>query len=125
MLLEVISAEYLEEYRISCVFNDGYTATVDLGATIFNDHRPIFAPLRQQAYFKSFTIRWNTICWDNEADFAPEFLYDLARQQERAVASSVEPQGAAYQQMAQDEERESLALEWAEATIGDVGNETG
>ena len=30
---------------------------------------------------------------------------------------------AAYQQMAQDEERESLALEWAEATIGDVGDE--
>ncbi len=32
---------------------------------------------------------------------------------------------AAYQQMAQDEERESLALEWAEATIGDVGDEAG
>ena len=31
---------------------------------------------------------------------------------------------AAYQQMAQEEERESLALEWAEATAGDVGNET-
>ena len=30
---------------------------------------------------------------------------------------------AAYQQMAQDEERESLALEWAEATIGGVGDE--
>ena len=30
---------------------------------------------------------------------------------------------AAYQQMAQDEERESLALEWAEATVGDVGDE--
>jgi hypothetical protein len=30
---------------------------------------------------------------------------------------------AAYQQMAQDEERESLALEWAEATIGDMDNE--
>ncbi len=30
---------------------------------------------------------------------------------------------AAYQQMAQDEEREALALEWAEATIGDVGDE--
>jgi len=29
---------------------------------------------------------------------------------------------AAYQQMAQDEERESVALEWAEATVGDVGN---
>jgi predicted CopG family antitoxin len=31
---------------------------------------------------------------------------------------------AAYQQMAQDEEREAEALEWAEALVGDVGNET-
>ena len=31
---------------------------------------------------------------------------------------------AAYKQMAQDEEREAEALEWAEATIGDVSDET-
>ena len=31
---------------------------------------------------------------------------------------------AAYQQMAQDEERELEALEWAEATVGDVADET-
>lgn len=91
MLLEVISAEYLKEYKLSCVFNDGYTATVDLEAAIFNDHRPIFAPLKQQACFKTFTICWNTICWDNEADFAPEFLYELAEQQRQAAALSVEP----------------------------------
>mgnify|MGYP001077811266 CR=1 FL=1 len=30
---------------------------------------------------------------------------------------------AAYTQMAQDEEREAEALEWAEATVGDVGDE--
>jgi hypothetical protein len=30
---------------------------------------------------------------------------------------------AAYKQMASDEERESEALEWAEATIGDSSNE--
>jgi len=29
---------------------------------------------------------------------------------------------AAYKQMAQDESRESEALEWSEGTIGDVGN---
>ena len=29
-----------------------------------------------------------------------------------------------YQRMGQDEERESEALEWAEATIGDVANES-
>ena len=30
---------------------------------------------------------------------------------------------AAYRQMAQDEQCESEALEWAEATIGDVSDE--
>lgn len=30
----------------------------------------------------------------------------------------------AYRQMAEDEERETEALEWAEATVGDVANET-
>ncbi len=29
----------------------------------------------------------------------------------------------AYQQMAQDEAREAEALDWAEATVGDVGDE--
>ena len=29
----------------------------------------------------------------------------------------------AYKQMAQDEEREAEALEWAEATVGDVSDE--
>jgi len=31
---------------------------------------------------------------------------------------------AAYQEMAQDEEREAEALEWADAMIGDVADET-
>ena len=30
---------------------------------------------------------------------------------------------AAHKQMAQDEEREAEALEWAEATVGDVSDE--
>lgn len=30
---------------------------------------------------------------------------------------------AAYAEMAQDEEREAAALEWAEATVGDTGDE--
>jgi predicted CopG family antitoxin len=31
---------------------------------------------------------------------------------------------AAYAEMALDEEREQVAMEWAEATMGDVGDET-
>lgn len=46
------------------------------------------------------------------------FIEDLVRP--HVVAQDLE---AAYQQMAQDEEREAEALEWAEATVGDVSDE--
>jgi len=79
MLLEVVEAEHLEAYKIALVFNTGDSGTVDLETTVFNDHRAIFEPLKQLSYFKTFTLCWNTICWDNDADFAPEFLRELAR----------------------------------------------
>jgi predicted CopG family antitoxin len=46
------------------------------------------------------------------------FIEDLVRP--HVVYRDLE---AAYRQMAQDEEREAEALEWAEATVGDVGDE--
>lgn len=78
MLLEVISARYIDGYKIFLEFNDGCKAIVDLEKTILNEKRKIFLPLRDKEYFKDFSIKFNTICWKNEADFAPEFLHDLA-----------------------------------------------
>jgi hypothetical protein len=46
------------------------------------------------------------------------FIEDLVRP--HVIYQELE---AAYKQMAQDEEREAEALEWAEATIGDVSDE--
>ncbi|MEI6523679.1 MAG: DUF2442 domain-containing protein [Bacteroidia bacterium] len=77
MLLNVIKADYISEYKVSLVFNDGTEKCVDLEQTILNDHRKIFEPLRDINYFKNFKINFNTITWENEADFAPEYLYDL------------------------------------------------
>jgi predicted CopG family antitoxin len=45
------------------------------------------------------------------------FIEDLVRP--HVIAQDLE---AAYEQMAQDAEREAEALQWAEATVGDVGN---
>jgi len=41
----------------------------------------IFEALRDPAYFRSFSFQaqFGTIEWDNGADFAPEFLYEMAR----------------------------------------------
>lgn len=29
--------------------------------------------------FKRFTINFNTVVWENEADFAPEYLYEISK----------------------------------------------
>lgn len=89
MLLEVNSAKYLEAYTVFLTFNNGFEAPADLRDTIFHDSRMIFHPLRQPSYFKQFMIKYNSMCWDNEADFAPEFLYDLAHQQAHQNISDV------------------------------------
>ena len=39
----------------------------------------IFQPLKEINYFKTFLIKFNTIEWDNGADFAPEYLYQIGK----------------------------------------------
>lgn len=82
MILNVKNAEYKVGYKVFLTFNNGESILTDLEDTIFSDTRRIFQPLRNPDYFKSFKIRLNTITWDNEADFAPEFLLELGKQQE-------------------------------------------
>ncbi len=77
MILTVTKAKYLDGYKIELLFNTGETKIVDLEATLFNDNRKIFESLRNIQYFKSFSLGYNTITWDNEADFAPEYLFEI------------------------------------------------
>jgi hypothetical protein len=74
MFLEVIKAEYLSDYKVQIVFNEGTSLCVDLEKELNGE---VFEPLRDKAYFKTFTIKFNTIEWENGADFAPEFLFEL------------------------------------------------
>jgi hypothetical protein len=46
---------------------------------------PVFEPLRDIDYFKQFQCVGSTLEWSNGADFAPEFLYQLAQSQEAAI----------------------------------------
>ena len=87
MLLEVSSAKYIKDYQIHLKFNNGYETIVDLENTLLNEKRKIFSPLIDKEYFKNFSLHLNTICWENEADFAPEFLYELGEAQELKEAS--------------------------------------
>jgi hypothetical protein len=75
-MLEVISAEHIEGYKICLVFNNGENRVVDLKDSLWG---PMFEPLRDINEFKRFTVSevLHTICWPNEADFAPEYLFNL------------------------------------------------
>ena len=74
MCIEVIEATYLDGYRVKLLFNNGETRIADLSQSL---NGSVFAPLRDIDYFKKFSIKFNTIEWENGADFAPEYLWDI------------------------------------------------
>lgn len=79
MFLHVLEARYVRDYTIWLRFSDGTTGEVDLSEEL---EGPVFGPLRDLERFKSFTVAYHTLAWENGADFAPEFL----REQVKAAA---------------------------------------
>jgi len=75
MFLEVTNAEYVSDYTLKVWFNNGVQGIVDLSESL---NGPVFTPLKNIDYFKNFTIRYNTVEWENGADFAPEYLFEIA-----------------------------------------------
>lgn len=73
MFLEVVKAEYLSGYSIKLWFNNNVVKVVDLAKSLNGE---IFVPLKDLNFFKRFSIKFNTIEWENGADFAPEYLYE-------------------------------------------------
>jgi len=74
MFLEVIKAEYVTEFKVLIFFNNGVSKIVDFKNEL---NGSIFEPLKNVTFFKSFFIKFNTIEWENGADFAPEYLYEI------------------------------------------------
>ena len=74
MFIEVTKAEYIEGYRLLLLFNTGEKRIVDLRDSLKG---PVYIPLKDISYFKNFSIKFNTVEWENGADFAPEYLYEI------------------------------------------------
>ena len=72
LLPSVICAEYRGGYRIRLTFNDDVRKTIDFAQWLDG---PVFEPLKDPAYFRTFFIDGGTVAWPNGADVAPETLY--------------------------------------------------
>ena len=75
MFVEVIKPEYLDGYRLLLLFNNGERRIVDLSNSLKGT---VYIPLKDIDYFKRFSIKFNTVEWENGADFAPEYLYEIS-----------------------------------------------
>ena len=75
---QLLSAEYVDDYRVRLRFGDGFEAQVDLAGELQGE---AFAALRDPDLFCRFWLdaQSNSLTWTTGASFAPEFLYDCAR----------------------------------------------
>ena len=76
MLVWVMKAELLEEYKIYLEFNDGLKGVVDFWNKVSTDHRDIVRELQDKEKFSKIKVERHTLSWDNGVDFAPEYLYE-------------------------------------------------
>lgn len=87
-MLEVTDAKYVKGYKIHVRFNNGEAGVVDLKDYLWG---PVFEPLKDVNVFKRFTVSdvLHTICWENDADVAPESLYERMLEQAGKPQSEV------------------------------------
>lgn len=73
----VRNVTYLSDYRLLLDFEDGVRRLVDLQPHLEGE---IFEPLKDISYFKTVSVNsdLDTIVWQNNADFSPDFLYEIS-----------------------------------------------
>jgi hypothetical protein len=77
MDFEIITAEYVSEYKVRLKFMDGSSGIADLSSYV--DKTNVFKAFQNISYFKNFKIEYGTLVWGNgELDIAPETLYEKA-----------------------------------------------
>ena len=83
-MLEVRAAVYVDGHRIHIAFSNGKQGMVDLTDALWG---PMFEPLRDLRAFQKFEVSpvLHTIRWENDADLAPEYLYDKMVEQSHAL----------------------------------------
>lgn len=72
----VVDAAYLGEYKLKIRFDNDEDRIVDFENYLDG---PIFEPLKDLAFFKQFSVNQDidTVVWPNNADFSPDFLYEV------------------------------------------------
>ena len=75
-MIRVVNVKHIEDYNVYIEFNNGNNGVIDFKNILEGDHRKIIRDLLNIELFKTLKVYLNTICWENEVDFAPDYLYE-------------------------------------------------
>ena len=77
-MISVKKAKYLGQYKLEIEFSTGDIKEVDLEQHLEGE---VFEPIKKVEYFKTVKVNpeFETIYWENGADIAPEFLFDIGK----------------------------------------------
>lgn len=92
-MVRISEAKYLGDYRVRLVFDNRREGVADLYSMIFDDPRPVFAPLRDKAVFQQLFIAHGALCWPGDMDVAPEYIYYLAFSDDESLSGLFEEWG--------------------------------
>ena len=79
-MIWITKATYKRDFKIEITFNKGGPYLVDLSKFLEGE---VFSKIKNKKKFKQFRLdsETDTICWPDGADFAPEFLFEVAQKQ--------------------------------------------
>lgn len=74
----ITDVSYIDDYKLKLKFENGKYKLVNLKPHL---EGKIFEPLRDISYFKSVKLNKDidTIVWQNNADFSPDFLCEIGK----------------------------------------------
>lgn len=73
----IISAKYIDGYKIAILFEDGKTIVANFEKFLHESKNPMISKFKDMRLFKKFRIDFGAISWgDNEFDISPESIYE-------------------------------------------------
>jgi hypothetical protein len=77
MVISIISAEYIRDYKINLTFSDGVVRVVDFGPFLRSAKNPMAKKYLDKKLFKKYSIEYGDIVWnDYEMCFPIWDLYE-------------------------------------------------
>jgi len=72
----VVTVEALDCYRLKVRFVDGTEGTVDMSGFVRNPEAGVFAPLRDELFFRQVRVELGVVTWPGNIDISPDAMHE-------------------------------------------------